>query len=200
MGLRTGDQYLAGLRDGRRVWLDGKPVEDPTTHPGLRNTALTIAQYYDMQNNPALEDLLTYETPDGDRAHLSFIEPKTKDDLRRRGAAFAAWSEVKGGLMGRAPDYMNACMMAVGNAKHLWGSKDGKFGDAAYPLDTRAGTRCDAHSPAYASLHRDMQPIYGPHPRVAGPANPMESQPHRRHPWESSAREQISANTRAPKA
>ena len=74
-----------------------------------------------MQCNPDLEDLLTYETPDGDRAHLSFIEPREVDDLRRRGAAFAAWAEVTGGLMGRAPDYMNACMMAIGNARHIWG-------------------------------------------------------------------------------
>ena len=33
-----------------------------------------------MQNIPELEDLVTYETPDGDRAHLSFVEPRSIDD------------------------------------------------------------------------------------------------------------------------
>ena len=84
MGLRTGDEYLAGLKDDREIWYDGKKVENVTTEPGLRNTALTVAQYYDMQNLPHLRDLMTYETPDGDRAHLSFIEPHTVEDLRRR--------------------------------------------------------------------------------------------------------------------
>ena len=134
MGLRTGDQYLAGLKDDRQLWFEGRRIDDPTTEPGLRNTALTVAQYYDFQNNPDLADLLTYETPDGDRAHLSFIEPRSKDDLRRRGAAFAAWSEVTAGLMGRAPDYMNACMMAVGAAQHIWGAKDPARGKAAYDI------------------------------------------------------------------
>ncbi len=55
MGLRTGAQYLAGLKDDREIWYDGKRIEDPTTEPGLRNTALTVAQYYDMQCNPELE-------------------------------------------------------------------------------------------------------------------------------------------------
>jgi 4-hydroxyphenylacetate 3-monooxygenase len=167
MGLRTGDEYLAGLRDDRQIWFDGKRVEDPTTQPGLRNTALTVAQYYDMQNNPELEDLMTYETPDGDRAHLSFIEPRHKDDLRRRGAAFAAWSEVTGGLMGRAPDYMNACMMAVGNARHIWGSKDGKFGEAAYNiyLNCRRNDVCMTHTFVNPMVDR-FAPLYDQEPYI----------------------------------
>jgi 4-hydroxyphenylacetate 3-monooxygenase len=64
MGLRTGTEYLAGLKDDRQIWYEGRRIEDPTTEPGLRNTALTVAQYYDMQCNPDLADLLTYETPD----------------------------------------------------------------------------------------------------------------------------------------
>ena len=98
MGLRTGAQYLAGLNDERSVYYDGKRIDNVLDQPGLRNTALTVAQYYDFQNTPGLEDLMTYETPDGDRAHLSFIEPRSIDDLRQRGAAFGAWAEVTGGL------------------------------------------------------------------------------------------------------
>jgi 4-hydroxyphenylacetate 3-monooxygenase len=148
MGLRTGDEYLAGLRDNRQIWYDGELVEDVTVEPGLRNTARTVAQYYDMQNNPELVDLMTYETPDGDRAHLSFIEPRSKDDLRRRGGAYAAWAEVTSGLMGRAPDYMNACMMGVGNAGHIWGMKDEKFAKNAYQiyLNCRRNDVCMTHT------------------------------------------------------
>jgi 4-hydroxyphenylacetate 3-monooxygenase len=141
MGLRTGEQYLQGLKgDGRQIWYDGRQIDDVTTEPGLRDTALTVAQYYDFQNTPGLEDLMTYETPDGDRAHLSFIEPRSVDDLRRRGAAFGAWAEVTGGLMGRAPDYMNACMMMVGAASHHWGRNDPRFGHNAYETYRRCRT------------------------------------------------------------
>ena len=148
MGLRSGDEYLAGLHDDRQIWFDGRRIDDVTAEPGLRSTALTVAQYYDMQTNPALEDLLVYETPDGDRAHVSFIEPRSKDDLRRRGAAFSAWSEVTAGLMGRAPDYMNACMMAVGNAGHVWGATDETFARRAYEiyLHCRRNDVCMTHT------------------------------------------------------
>ena len=167
MGLRTGAEYLAGLKDGRQVWYDGKRIEDPATEPGLRNTAMTVAQYYDMQNNPELEDLLTYETPDGDRAHLSFIEPRSVDDLRRRGAAYAAWAEVTGGLMGRAPDYMNACMLAIGNTRHIWGMHDEKRGQAAYDiyLRCRRGDVCMTHTFVNPMVDR-FSPLYDQEPYI----------------------------------
>jgi len=148
MGLRTGDEYLAGLDDGRQIWHDGKLVADVRKEPGMRNMALTVAQYYDFQHTPGLEDLLTYETEDGDRAHLSFIEPRSVDDLRRRGAAFAAWSEVTAGLMGRAPDYMNACMMGLGAASGHWGRNNAWFGKNAYKkyLRCRRNDVCMTHT------------------------------------------------------
>lgn len=167
MGLRTGAEYLAGLKDNREIWYDGRRIEDPTTEPGLRNTALTVAQYYDMQCNPELEDLLTYETPDGDRAHLSFIEPHEIEDLRRRGAAFAAWAEVTGGLMGRAPDYMNACMMAVGAARHIWGMNDPARGQAAYDiyLHCRREDVCMTHTFVNPMVDR-FSPLYDQEPYI----------------------------------
>ena len=129
MGLRTGAEYLAAQRDGREVWLNGERVEDPTTAPGFAGMARTLTQYYDFQHDPAVHDLVTYETPDGDRAHLSFIEPRSKEDLRRRAGAFAAWADVTGGMQGRSPDYMNAAIMALGVAKEHWGQNDPALGE-----------------------------------------------------------------------
>jgi 4-hydroxyphenylacetate 3-monooxygenase len=31
----TSEQYRAGLRDGREIWIDGKRVRDVTVHPAL---------------------------------------------------------------------------------------------------------------------------------------------------------------------
>jgi 4-hydroxyphenylacetate 3-monooxygenase len=134
VGLKTGAEYLEGLNDNRRVIYDGKVVENVLDEPGLRSTARTVAQYYDMQNRPELQDLLTYETPDGDRAHLSFIEPKSIEDLRRRAAAFGAWAEVTGGLMGRSPDYLNSAVMAIGNGGAAFGINDPAYAKRAYDI------------------------------------------------------------------
>jgi len=33
--MRTGSEYLESIRDGRRILLDGKVVDDVTTHPAF---------------------------------------------------------------------------------------------------------------------------------------------------------------------
>jgi 4-hydroxyphenylacetate 3-monooxygenase len=43
MGLRTGAEYLAALRDKRCIIYDGKRLDDVTTEPGFRNTAHAAA-------------------------------------------------------------------------------------------------------------------------------------------------------------
>src|SRR5262245_29097803 len=107
MGLRTGKDYLRGIRDRRQVVHDGRVIEDVTTEPVLRRQAAAVAQFYDFQSAPEVLDLMTYETDERDRAGMAFLEPKSKEDLRRRAAAYAAWAQVTCGLVSRSPDYMN---------------------------------------------------------------------------------------------
>jgi 4-hydroxyphenylacetate 3-monooxygenase len=50
--VRTGADYLQGLRDGREVYLDGKRVADVTTEPGFDTVANTFARMYDLAHEP----------------------------------------------------------------------------------------------------------------------------------------------------
>ena len=34
-GIRTGAEYLEGLRDGREIWTHGAKVKDVTAEPGI---------------------------------------------------------------------------------------------------------------------------------------------------------------------
>ena len=43
MAVRTGAQFLEGLRDGRKVWLEGERVADVTAHPKLKGMACTLS-------------------------------------------------------------------------------------------------------------------------------------------------------------
>jgi 4-hydroxyphenylacetate 3-monooxygenase len=151
MGLRTGAEYLAGLRDKRQIVYQGRAVEDVTAEPGFRSTARAIAEFYDFQCLPELRDVMSYEVEDGEpgeRAGMAFIEPRSKEDLRRRAAAYATWAEVTAGFIGRSPDYMNAIMMAVGAAKGELGVRDKAFGERAYNvyLDARRRDLCMTHT------------------------------------------------------
>lgn len=156
MGLRTGKQYLENLQDGRKIINEGRVVEDVTSEPGFHHTAKAIAEFYDFQNLPELQDVMTYKTPDGDKAGLAFIEPRSKEDLRARGLAYAAWAEVTCGLMGRSPDYMNSLMMMIGTAQERLGVKDKKLGKNAYNiyLDARRRDLCMTHTFIYPMVDR----------------------------------------------
>src|SRR6266478_6653271 len=118
MPARTGRQYLNGLREqDREVWLAGERVRDVPTHPGLRGGARAIASLYDMQCDPKLRDEMTYVSPTtGDRVGLSFIIPRTREDLEKRRAMMLNWARTTCGMMGRSPDFMNVTYAAWAGA------------------------------------------------------------------------------------
>src|SRR5947207_1264179 len=118
MPARTGRQYLAGLREQEReVWLQGERVKDPTRHPGLQGGARAVASLYDMQCEPKYRDQMTYVSPTtGDRVGLSFIVPRTREDLEKRRAMMLKWARTTCGMMGRSPDFMNVTYTAWAGA------------------------------------------------------------------------------------
>ena len=118
MPARTGAEYIKSLHDNpAEVYLNGKRVKDVTTHPGLRNGVQTMAKLLDMQHDVKLRDEMTYESPTtGDRVGLSFLTPRTIEDLERRRVMMQHWARTTCGMMGRSPDFMNVNMMAMAAA------------------------------------------------------------------------------------
>ena len=46
--LRTGQDYIESLRDGREVWIDGEQVQDVPTHPAFAPVVNVRARIYDL--------------------------------------------------------------------------------------------------------------------------------------------------------
>ena len=131
MPARTGQQYVDGLRaQDREVWLGGERVKDVTTHPGLRNGMRAIAALYDMQHDPELRDEMTYVSPStGERVGLSFIIPRTKEELERRRTMMLHWARATCGMMGRSPDFMNVTFAAWAGAAAYFARSRPEFGE-----------------------------------------------------------------------
>ena len=129
MPARTGAEYIKALHDNpAEVYLNGKRVKDVTTHPGLRNGVQTMAKLMDMQHDARLRDEMTYESPTtGDRVGLSFITPRTLEDLQRRRVMMHHWARTTCGMMGRSPDFMNVNMMAMAAAGDYFGQNRPEF-------------------------------------------------------------------------
>jgi 4-hydroxyphenylacetate 3-monooxygenase len=118
MPARTGAEYIAGLKEASpEVYLNGERVKDVTTHPALRNGVQTLARLYDLQHDEGVGKEMTYESPTtGDPVGLSFIVPRTHEDLERRHTMMSHWARVSCGMMGRSPDFMNVNIMAMAAA------------------------------------------------------------------------------------
>ena len=110
--------------------MGGERIKDVTTHPGLRNGAHTIAALYDMQHDPALRDAMTYVSPtSGDRVGLSFVVPRTREDLERRRDMMLHWARATCGMMGRTPDFMNVTFAAWAGAADYFAQNRPEFGE-----------------------------------------------------------------------
>ncbi len=126
MSIRSGQQLLDSLRDGRQIWLDGERVGDVAAHPRLGPAARALAELYDLQHRAELREQLTYRSPTtGQRVGLSYIEPANEADLVRRRAMVKTWMDWCGGMMGRSPDFMNIHVTGFGSA-HDYFARGGK--------------------------------------------------------------------------
>src|SRR3954468_12791610 len=103
---RSGAEYLRALRERRRkVFVNGEVVENVAAHPAFAGAAQTVARLYDLANDPAQRERMTFESSDDGRpANLSWMIPRTREDLVRRRGAIRAWAEASYGFLGRSPD------------------------------------------------------------------------------------------------
>jgi len=106
-GAMTGARYIESLRDGREVWLDGRRVDDVTTHPAFRDFVHELARIYDVQNQEPYRDQMTFVSPEsGNRVSLSWLIPRSMEDLKRKRRNSELWSEQTWGQLGRSPDIL----------------------------------------------------------------------------------------------
>ncbi len=129
MGVRTGEEYLSGIRgDSREVWLRGEKVKDVSAEVAFRNPIQHVARIYDMQHDPAFLDDLTYVSPtSGKRVATSFMPAKTMADVKKRARAFRLTAETTLGMMGRTPDFMNTTLLAFEEAEDLFAKANPEF-------------------------------------------------------------------------
>ena len=86
------------------------------------------AALYDLQHDASLKEVMTYPSPStGELVGMSYLQPKTKEDLVKRREMIQRWARSHNGLMGRSPDYMNTALMAFASSSNLLKEKKNCF-------------------------------------------------------------------------
>lgn len=113
MAVRNGQQFLAGLRDGREVWYDGRRVDDVTSFPEFQAAIKSIADLYDLQHDPRHREVLVTDIAEIGEAGRAFEIPRTLDHLRLKREAYMVWARANCGMVGRSPDFLNVMLAAL---------------------------------------------------------------------------------------
>src|SRR5688572_13212044 len=105
-GAMTGKRYIESLRDGREVWIDGRRVDDVTTHPAFKDMVQALAKVYDLQNT-IYRDEMTFVHPESNlRTSLSWMIPKSLEDSALKRKNSQLWNMLTWGQLGRSPDIL----------------------------------------------------------------------------------------------
>ncbi len=112
MQCKTGAEHIESLRDGRTIYIDGKLVDDVTTHRAYRNSVASAARLYDYQARPENLETMTF-TPEGGtrRVNRCWQMPRSYEELVARRKALQAWARLSYGFMGRSPDHVASAVI-----------------------------------------------------------------------------------------
>jgi 4-hydroxyphenylacetate 3-monooxygenase len=126
--MRTGKEYIEGLRDGRTVYVYGDVVSDVPSHRAFAGVVETAASLYDISSDPA--NHMTYTSPEtGNLANKAFLTPRSREDLRVRREAITKWADVSKGFLGRSPDHVASFFAGFASGAEVFDREGRAFGD-----------------------------------------------------------------------
>jgi 4-hydroxyphenylacetate 3-monooxygenase len=126
--LRAGDDYLASIRDGRRVYIGSELVRDVTTHPAFRNSARSFGDIYDRKRSPENVEATSYEE-NGERYSAWYLKARDRDGLRKRAETHRRVASWTYGLLGRSPDHVASFVTGLAMSPELFEGNRKGFGD-----------------------------------------------------------------------
>jgi 4-hydroxyphenylacetate 3-monooxygenase len=143
--IRTGNEYRAGLRDGREIWIDGEGVCDVTEHPAVKLVVDLKARMYDMAHEPQSAEIMSFGEA-GER-YSTLLRPSTeKSHWHEKWRTVDLYLNEIRGVLTRVGDE------TVGE---MWSLLDGR--EVLNEIDPRFGDNIDRH--IRRVLHQDLFPV-----------------------------------------
>ena len=97
--IRTVEQYLESLDDGREMWCMGERVKDVRTHPTISGIIRTAALDYVLPHHPDYRHLFVTQDEDGEDVNYLLTAPKSSEELLRRRECFVTAMRSGGGVL-----------------------------------------------------------------------------------------------------
>ena len=127
--MKTGKEHLESINDGRKVYIGSELVADVTRHPAFKNAAQSVADIYDLKADNEHKDTASYIAEDGERYSSYYLQPRSRDDLRKRTATHQLIADSTYGMWGRSPDHVSSFVTAMAMRSDIFARKGEQFGD-----------------------------------------------------------------------
>jgi 4-hydroxyphenylacetate 3-monooxygenase len=124
--IRTGNQYLDSIRDGREVYINGGRVKDVTQHPMMKPLIDIRARIYDMQHQAATRSILAYQEDDEWNAVANKL-PRVQADWSDKRRATDTILEAIGGVVTRVGDETVGEMWSLFDGQNVLNEVDPQF-------------------------------------------------------------------------
>ena len=126
--IRTGQEYIESIRDGREVYVNGEKVTDVPSHPMFKPLVDIRARVYDMQHEPATRHIMAYQD-NGEVFATGLRLPKLRRDWwDKRRATNAVFDEI-GGVVTRVGDETVGEMWSLFDGQDVLNEVDSQFSE-----------------------------------------------------------------------
>jgi 4-hydroxyphenylacetate 3-monooxygenase len=126
--IRTGEEYRAGLRDGREVWIDGERVADVTAHPAFKPIVDAKARMYDMAHEPAHAATMVFDEG-GEHFSILLRPPTEQAHWHEKWRALDLYFKDIGGIVTRVGDETVGEMWSLLDGRDVLNEIDPRFAD-----------------------------------------------------------------------
>jgi len=121
--IRTVEQYLESLRDGRVIYNLGERVKDVTTHPVLRRVIKHCAVDWILTQDPDRRDLYVTKNEEGEEVNFLWMPTQTTEDLLRKREAYIEGTKSGGmGLHSMGVDALASSRVLAGRMDKALGT------------------------------------------------------------------------------
>jgi 4-hydroxyphenylacetate 3-monooxygenase len=141
MSIINGKEFIERLNKMKNeIWFDGVNIKGAISdHPAFKGILKSKASLYDLQNSQDLKNEMTFFSSENENPiGLSYLQPKTKEDLKRRRKMIEHWARQTHGMMGRSPDYMNTVVMSFASSANVLSGRENCFPENIQALYERA--------------------------------------------------------------
>jgi len=153
MPLRTPEEYVASLRDGRRVFYRGERVTDVTTHPVITRAIDHASIDFRMADDPRYRDLAVVAGVSGDQSRY-FSTPMSADDLLARSRLIEASTRLGATIVVLVKEIGTDALFALGNVS---GEVDARSGSSYASRVKAFHDRCASEDLAIAVAQTDVK-------------------------------------------